>query len=89
MRDFAMRQPPSQVTSFHLRRTISLLNQQLAAHEDAYLRDSVAWVVMTLHMMAGLFDDREAAKTHMDGLRQILRLRRGRTSTKLRFKIEW
>ncbi|CAJ2506483.1 Uu.00g006130.m01.CDS01 [Anthostomella pinea] len=88
LRDYTRRQQPGSLTIFHLRKTLSLLNRKLAT-KDAHLLDSVISIVMTLNMMAGIFDDSTAAQTHMMGLEQVVRLRGGmkKLNPKIRFKI--
>jgi hypothetical protein len=63
----------------HLRRTMQLLQERLQ-DSARQLEDATASVVITLAMMADVVGDSQASKTHVDGLREMVRLRGGMKS---------
>lgn len=89
--DFIMHKPFSKNTCYHLKRTLTLLNDKLC-NKDACLLDSTVYTIVTLTLMADLLDDVQAVTTHIAGLRRIMVLRGGlthlRQHPKLHFKMD-
>jgi hypothetical protein len=63
----------------HLRRTMQLLQERLQ-DSTRQLEDATASVVITLAMMADVVGDSEASKAHVNGLKEMVRLRGGMKS---------
>lgn len=91
MQDFFLGQPLSDMTLYHLRKTLALLNQRLSEGE-LYQMDSTIWIILALAMISGFFCDFSATGTHIAGLRQIVHLQGGRSfleaRPKMQFKLE-
>jgi hypothetical protein len=90
MNDFMLQRPPSKTTYFHRGKTIALLNEHLS-DSAVSLSDSTFGTVINLTLLAELQGDDTAARTHMAGLRRMVRLRGGlegfRDNVKLHIKI--
>ncbi|PSN67062.1 hypothetical protein BS50DRAFT_676703 [Corynespora cassiicola Philippines] len=75
----------------YLRETLNSLNDMLSSG-NAHRRTSVIYIVMSLALLAALFDDRDAATAHISGMSQIIQLRGGHRYLhripKLHFKID-
>ncbi|KAI1842911.1 hypothetical protein JX266_010929 [Neoarthrinium moseri] len=90
MEDYMMNESSSSLTLSHLRSTIKNLNANLS---DTVLSqcDSTVAVIITLAMVAGMFDDQASALAHVAGLKRIVQLRGGldgfRHNAKLHIKI--
>jgi hypothetical protein len=90
MDDFFKRASPSKLTYSHMKATITALNKRLS-DPSLFLADSTIAVVMGLAELTGLLCDDAAAKAHVSGFQQMVRLRGGVGSfagnTKLQIKI--
>ncbi|KAK3115443.1 hypothetical protein LTR53_005195 [Teratosphaeriaceae sp. CCFEE 6253] len=90
-KDYHLSQPLSRTTLFHLKRTLRHLNKQLS-DESAYQSESVIYTIVTLAVLALMFGDPSATRTHMAGLQRIVQLRGGEscfsTSSKQHFMLE-
>ena len=88
--DFIMQRPFAKTTYFHLKKTIAFLNKRLS-DSAVSLQDSTVAVAITLAGSADISGDYAAARAHIEGLKQMVRLRGGlegfRDDTKLRIKI--
>ena len=73
--DYILRKS-TKTTVFHLSKTIALLNKILTEDTDS-VRDSSVAVVVNLVTSAEFFGDQDAAKAHLRGLQQMVRLRGG------------
>ncbi|EQB53628.1 hypothetical protein CGLO_06632 [Colletotrichum gloeosporioides Cg-14] len=83
--------PSGKLTQFHLRRTISLLNHSLS-QKNSHENEAIFHVILTLAMIASLWEDFDSAAVHLSGLQQIVRLRGGleylHRFPKLHFKLD-
>ncbi|TDZ40385.1 hypothetical protein C8035_v004139 [Colletotrichum spinosum] len=66
----------SKKTSYHIGKTLSLLNKNIARTETA-LSDSTLATIVSMCMVAEAYGDHEAAAAHIAGLRRIVELRGG------------
>jgi hypothetical protein len=91
IQDFLAHQPLSKTALHHLRKTLALLNERLS-DGDSFQMDSTIWIILTLAMTAGFFQDFAATGTHIAGLRKVIHLRGGRQfleeRPKMQFKLE-
>ncbi|KAF2024508.1 hypothetical protein EK21DRAFT_78556 [Setomelanomma holmii] len=82
---------PREKTLFHLRKTLKLLSQKVAA-PGAHKDEASLNIVVQLGLVAACFGDWCAAIAHLTGLHKIISLRGGRdflrTRPKLHFKID-
>jgi hypothetical protein len=89
MTDYLMKRPPAKTTYFYLRKTISLLNNQLSSAHGPIADSTVAVVLCLIRLAAGIRDF-AAVDVHFTGLQRILRLRgglEGVLNMKLRIKL--
>ncbi|GKT49709.1 uncharacterized protein ColSpa_09890 [Colletotrichum spaethianum] len=80
----------SKRTSFHVWKTLSLLNQNIS-DKDLALADSTIATVVSMCMVSEVFGDRDSAAAHVKGMRRIVELRGGietfRHNLQLKIKI--
>ncbi|KAF9881803.1 hypothetical protein CkaCkLH20_00949 [Colletotrichum karsti] len=76
IQDRLLDRPSSRLTHFHLRRTISLLNQSLS-QSNSHENEALFHVILILAMISGLWGDYDSTAIHLSGLQQIVRLRGG------------
>ncbi|OHW98964.1 hypothetical protein CSPAE12_02353 [Colletotrichum incanum] len=80
----------SRRTSFHVWKTLNLLNRNIS-DKDLALADSTIATVVSMCMVSEVFGDRNSAATHVKGMRRIVELRGGiesfRHNLQLRVKI--
>ena len=66
----------SKQTQFHLRKTLQLLQDRIE-NRDTQVSDSTLAVVTTLAMMADASGDVPACRTHVAGLKKMVKMRGG------------
>lgn len=77
-RDITENRPITPTTYSHLRETIIHLNRRLSSSENGVaLGNSTIATVIILTMFSCIINDHEAAKAHIAGLQQMVRLRGG------------
>ncbi len=76
MDDLFKRAPSSKLTHSHMKATITALNHRLS-DPNLCLADSTIAVVMGLAELTGFLSDDTAAKAHVSGFQQMVRLRGG------------
>jgi hypothetical protein len=74
--DMLTQRPPTRSTFSHMRQAIAYLNKDLS-NSGAFIKDSTVAVVVQLAMFAIMSKDPASVKTHMFGLKRIVRLRGG------------
>ncbi|BCS28267.1 uncharacterized protein APUU_61315S [Aspergillus puulaauensis] len=87
-RDITENRPITPATYSHLREAIIHLNKRLSSSDnDIALGNSTIATVIILTMFSCIINDHEAAKTHIAGLQQMVRLRGGLQSLALNPKL--
>ncbi|KAK1523782.1 uncharacterized protein CCOS01_08869 [Colletotrichum costaricense] len=76
MNDTVKGDSPSKHTNFHIWKTLQLLNQNIA-DQDMALADSTIATIVSMCMVAEIFGQRDNAAAHIQGMRQIVKLRGG------------
>lgn len=87
-RDITENRPITPTTYLHLREAIIHLNKRLSSSDNnVALGNSTIATVIMLTMFSCIINDHEAAKTHIAGLQQMVRLRGGLQSLALNPKL--
>lgn len=87
-RDITENRPITPTTYSHLREAIIHLNKRLSSSDnDVALGNSTIATVIILTMFSCIINDHEAAKTHIAGLQQMVRLRGGLQALSLNPKL--
>ncbi|CAH0038767.1 unnamed protein product [Clonostachys solani] len=90
LQDLAVQRTLTRTSLFHLRKTLSLLNDALSNRQE-YLNDALLYTVFNLSLIATIIGEDEAFNIHLSGIRKLMQLRnqqtRERINSRLGFKI--
>ncbi|VUC29345.1 unnamed protein product [Clonostachys rosea] len=90
LQDLAMQRSLTRTTLFHLRKTLSLLNDALSNRKE-HLNDALLYTVFNLSLIATIIGEDEAFNIHLSGIRKLMQLRNQHTrqgiNSRLGFKI--
>ncbi|KAE9570553.1 hypothetical protein CGMCC3_g13368 [Colletotrichum fructicola] len=76
LHDWLLGSKRSKKTNYHICKSLTYLNENIASKEMA-IADSTVATIVTMSMVAEMFGDHAASAAHVAGLRQIVKLRGG------------